>query len=81
MEKKLSQIKKLSEMVYEEKGRVIKIEGKLRQQIAGMGIREGKEIQMITKQPIKGPVVVTVDRATTSIGLGLADKITVEVEK
>jgi ferrous iron transport protein A len=46
-----------------------------------MGIREGKDVEMMTKQPIKGPVVVTVDRANTSIGLGLADKIIVEVEK
>ncbi len=46
-----------------------------------MGIREGKEIKMMTKQPIKGPVVVSVDRSSTSIGLGLADKIIVEVEK
>jgi ferrous iron transport protein A len=46
-----------------------------------MGIREGKEVEMMTKQPIKGPVVVNVDRANTSIGLGLADKIIVEVER
>lgn len=69
----------MSEMDYEEKGTVKKIEGSLRKQIAGMGIRVGKEIEMMTKQPIKGPVVVLVDRANTSLGLGLADKITVEV--
>ena len=73
--------KKLSEMKYEEKGRIKKIDKSLRAQIAGMGIREGKDVEMMTKQPIKGPVVVNVDRSNTSIGLGLADKITVEVEK
>ena len=73
--------KKLSEMKYEEAGIVKRIEGKLRTQIAGMGIREGKEIKMMTKQPVKGPVVVAVDRANTSIGLGLAGKIIVEVGK
>ena len=73
--------KKLSEMKYEEEGIVIKIRGGLKDKIAGMGIREGKEIKMMTKQPIKGPVVVTVDRSNTSIGLGLADKIVVEVKK
>ena len=71
--------KKLSEMKYEEEGIVIKIGGGLKNKIAGMGIREGKEIKMMTKQPIKGPVVVTVDRSNTSIGLGLADKIIVKV--
>ena len=73
--------KKLSQMKYEEKGRIKKIDPSLRAQIAGMGIREGKEVEMMTKQPIKGPVVVNVDRSNTSIGLGLADKIVVEVEK
>lgn len=73
--------KKVSEMVYDEEGIVVKIEGDLRRKIAGMGIREGKKIKMATKQPIKGPVVVEVDKSFTSLGLGLADKILVEVEK
>lgn len=73
--------KKLPEMKYEEVGVVKKIESGFKDQIAGMGIREGKGIKMMTKQPAKGPVVVTVGRSNTSIGLGLADKITVEVEK
>ena len=72
--------KKLSEMKYEEKGRIKKIDESLRAQIAGMGIREGKEVEIMTRQPIKGPVVVKVDRANTSISLALADKIIVEVE-
>ncbi len=73
--------KKLSQMKYEEEGIVKRISEGLKDKIAGMGIREGKEIKMMTKQPIKGPVVVAVDRANTSIGLGLADKIIVEVGK
>lgn len=72
--------KKLSEMKYEEKGRIKGIDRNLRAQIAGMGIREGKEVEIMTRQPIKGPVVVKVDRANTSISLALADKIIVEVE-
>lgn len=73
--------KKLSQMKYAEKGRIKEIDQALRVQVAGMGIREGKEVEMMTKQPIKGPLVVTVDRADTSIGLGLADRIIVEVEE
>ena len=72
--------KKLSEMDYEEEGVVIQIEGSLRDKVAGMGIRVGKKLKMATKQPIKGPVVVTVDRSSISLGLGIADKIIVEVE-
>ncbi len=73
--------KKLSEMSYGEEGIVKSIEESLRNKVAGMGIRVGKKLKMITKQPIKGPVVVLVDEARTSLGLGIASKIIVEVEK
>lgn len=73
--------RKLSQMDYEEEGIVKSIQEDLKEKIAGMGIRVGKKLKMLTKQPIKGPVVVTVDKAETSLGLGLADKIIVEIEK
>ncbi len=72
--------KKLSEMDFDEEGTVKEIEENLKKQVAGMGIREGKNIRMATKQPIKGPVVVEVDKSFTSLGLGIAEKIVVEVE-
>ena len=71
--------KKLSEMKYGEEGTVTDIEHTLQKQVAGMGIRVGKNLKMITKQPIKGPVVVVVDSANTSLGLDVAEKITVDV--
>ncbi len=73
--------KKLSEMTYGEEGIVKSIEESLRNNVAGMGIRTGKKLKMVTKQPIKGPVVVLVDESRTSLGLGIADKIMVEAEK
>ena len=72
--------KKLSEMDFDEEGTIKEIEENLKKQVAGMGIREGKKVRMATKQPIKGPVVVEVDKSLTSIGLGIAEKIVVEVE-
>jgi len=72
--------KKLSEMDFDEEGTVKEIEENLKKQVAGMGIREGKNIRMATKQPIKGPVVIEVDKSFTSLGLGIAEKIMVEVE-
>ena len=72
--------KKLSEMEYEEEGTVTDIEGTLRKRVAGMGIRVGKRVKMITKQPVKGPVVVVVDEASTSLGLDVAEKISVEMK-
>ncbi len=67
-------------MDYDENGTVADINGDLRKRVAGMGIRVGKRLRMITKQPIKGPVVVIVDEAETSLGLELAERITVEVD-
>lgn len=73
--------KKLSEMGYDEIGSVKRIEGELREKVAGMGIRVGKTVRMITKQPIKGPVVVVVDESNTSLGRDIAGKIIVEIER
>ena len=72
--------KKLSEMDFDEEGTVKEIAEDLRKQVAGMGIRVGKKVRMATKQPIKGPVVVEVDKAITSLGLGVAAKIVVDEE-
>jgi len=71
--------KKLSEMDFDEEGTVKEIDENLKKQVAGMGIRVGKNIRMTTKQPIKGPVVVEVDKSLTSLGLGIAERIIVEV--
>ena len=73
--------KRLSEMDYDEQGTVTGIEGYLRKRVAGMGIRVGKKLRMVTKQPIKGPVDVVVEGAETSLGLDMAGKIVVEVTK
>ncbi len=68
-------------MDYDDKGSVKDIEGDLQDRLACMGIRKGKTIRMITRQPIKGPVVVEVDGADTSLGLEMAKKILVETDR
>lgn len=72
--------KRLDEMAYEEEGVVANIQEGIRTRVAGMGIRVGKKIKMLTKEPLKGPVVVVVDEADISLGIGIADKIIVEVD-
>ncbi len=72
--------KRLNVMAYEEEGVVISIDQDLKQRVAGMGIRVGKRIKMLTKEPLKGPVVITLDGAETSLGLEVAGKIIVEVK-
>jgi len=73
--------KKLSEMNYKEEGKVKSIERDLKNKVAGMGIRVGKNLKMITKHPLKGPMVVEVDGAHTSLALSVADRIVVEVKE
>ena len=75
----MTKTKKLSELDYGETGVIKKINQRLKVQILGRGIREGKTIRMDTKQPINGPVVITIDRSTTSLGFNLAKEISVEV--
>jgi len=72
--------KKLSEMNYEEEGRVKSIEQDLKNKVAGMGIRVGKNLKMITKHPLKGPMVIEVDGAHTSLALSVAGRIIMEVK-
>lgn len=43
-----------------------------------MGLRIGKELKMITRQPIKGPVVVCIGELEIAMGLETADRIMVE---
>lgn len=73
--------KKLSEMNCEEEGRVKSIEQDLKNKVAGMGIRVGKNLKMITKHPLKGPMVVEVDGAHTSLALSVAGRIIMEVKR
>ena len=72
--------KRFDEMAYEEEGVVANIQEGIRTRVAGMGIRVGKKIKMLTEEPLKGPVVVVVDEADISLGIGIADKIVVEVD-
>jgi len=73
--------KKLSKMNYEEEGRVKSIEQDLKNKVAGMGIRVDKNLKMITKHPLKGPIVVEVNGAYTSLALSVADRIIMEVKR
>lgn len=74
-----TKMQKLADLEYGQKARITEIEPGLKRRLACRGIRIGKEIRMDTKQPINGPVVVTIGKSTTSLGLNLAKKITVEV--
>lgn len=45
--------------------------------IRSVGIREGKVVRVVTRQPMQGPVVVEIDGMRIAIGRGMARKIVV----
>ena len=72
--------KRLSEMKFGEKGVVKTIPSDLRSHVTGMGIRLNKPIEISSKQPMKGPVVVNAGNSSISLGRKIAEKIIVEVK-
>jgi len=75
MEKSLAKLKE------GQTARVLRLEGgsTFQHKLRTIGIREGKNIRIITRQLFNGPLVVEVDNRDTTIGRGMASKIIVEV--
>jgi Fe2+ transport system protein FeoA len=72
--------KKLSDMKFGEKGIVKKIPIDLKNYVTGMGLRLNKPVEISSKQPLNGPVVISIGNSTISIGRNHADKIMIEVK-
>jgi len=72
---------RLDKMHYNQEGMVVSIDPDVRGKLASMGLRTGKKTRMITKEPWKGPVVLLVDQANISLGMGIAGKVQVEVDE
>ncbi|NIQ04800.1 MAG: ferrous iron transport protein A [Candidatus Korarchaeota archaeon] len=63
-----------------EVARVIRLEGGrgFQRHLRTRGLREGKLISLLTRQP-RGPLVVKVDGIQLTLGRGMARKVVVEV--
>ncbi|TAJ44672.1 FeoA family protein [Methanofollis fontis] len=71
--------KQLTQMGYGENGVVVDLRG-FRHGLNCLGIRTGKRLEMITRQPIQGPVVVLADGVEVAMGREVADMVMVEVD-
>ncbi|ADN35072.1 FeoA family protein [Methanolacinia petrolearia DSM 11571] len=69
--------KKLSEMDFGDYGTVCEISSN-KSGLRALGVREGKTLTMVTKQPVKGPVVVMLGEVEVAMGLEMADSVFVE---
>jgi len=70
----------LSGMHEGQKATVAYLDGGLgfKEKVRSVGIREGKTVEVVTKEPFGGPLVVKIDNKTTiSIGRGMASRIRV----
>ena len=67
----------LTELKSGDTGIVSRIEGGQRMitRLSGLGITEGIEIEMVSRQPMKGPVLIKTGRTKVAIGHGMAGRI------
>ena len=63
-------------------GAVVQILGGrgLMARLNAMGIRPGKKVTKVSSMLFKGPVTLRLDGAQIAIGIGMANKVVVEVE-
>jgi ferrous iron transport protein A len=64
----------------DKKARIIGIQGDkgLQRKLQLMGMREGQEIKIVSKQPFRGPITIKVCGSQMTLGRGMARKILVE---
>ena len=62
------------------KARIISIQGghHFCRRMDVMGLREGQIIEVISRQPLRGPLTISVGNCKMTIGRGMAHKILVE---
>lgn len=71
--------KKLSELEFGETGVILHIPAPAHE-LNCLGVRERKRAKMVTRQPVKGPVVVIVDGVEVAMGIDIAGRVIIEVD-
>ena len=71
----------LTHLPNSKKARIVSIQGGygFQRKLRVMGIREGQTIQIVSKQPLRGPLTIEVRGSQMTLGRGMAQKILVEV--
>lgn len=72
----------LTQLKTGQKAEILRLEGGLgfQKNVRSRGIREGKILEVVTRHPFSGPIVIEIDGRETAIGRGMARRIVVEVE-
>ena len=64
-----------------QKGIIIQIIGGrgMQSHLRTIGVREGKLVRIVTKQPARGPIVLEIDGNRIAMGRGMAMRVLVEI--
>ena len=75
------QIISLSQLPKDKNARIVNVYGGhgFQRKLRVMGIREGQNIKIVSKQPFRGPLTIEVCGSQMTMGMGMAQKIFVEV--
>lgn len=78
----------LAQLKKGKKGKIIYIHGGhhgrrhgthgLRRRLNVLGIREGEIVKIVSKQPLMGPITISVCNSQMTLGRGMANKIIIE---
>jgi len=78
---KIGEIIPITMVPYAKKARIVEIRGGhgFQRKMRVMGLREGKILRVVTKQPLHGPLTIETGGSQVTIGMGMAKRILVEV--
>jgi ferrous iron transport protein A len=70
----------LTQLSENKKAQIITINGghHFQQKLRVMGIREGQTITLISRQPFRGPLTITIGGSQMTLGRGMAHRIIVK---
>ena len=71
---------RLTDLKRRERARIVRLTGGhgFQRNLETMGVREGKVVEMLTRHPVGGPVVIRIDNLTITIGRGMAMRVMVQ---
>ena len=73
----------LANMRSGQNGRIVKIDGGggMTHRLDALGLRVGRQIQKVSRQLMRGPIIVSHGNTRAAVGFGVAQKIWVEIEQ
>lgn len=73
----------LASMRSGQNGRIVQIDGGggMTRRFDTLGLRVGKQIKKVSRQLIRGPVIVSHGNTRAAVGFGMAQRIWVEIEQ